>query len=85
MGATEACSQQRNSCQEGGHREGWRKQDKQGLFQKVQETRKPCHILEGVDRNGKTRQSTILKSSESLEAKKESAQKAFLILDDLKK
>lgn len=56
-----------------------------GLFQKLQETRKPCHILEGVDRNGKTRLSTILKSSESLEAKKESAQKAFLILDDLKK
>lgn len=56
-----------------------------GLFQKLQETREACHILEGVDRNAKTRQSTILQSSENLEAKQEPAQKAILILDELKK
>lgn len=56
-----------------------------GLFQKLQETREACHILEGVDRNGKTRQSTILQSSKNLEAKQEPVQKAILILDELKK
>lgn len=55
-----------------------------GLFQKLQETREACHILEGVDRNGKTRPSTKLQSSEHLEAKKEPVQKVLLILDELK-